>query len=144
MEVQKTIHIGPTFSRECICYKMIRVLVTHFHYLRSVRHFSVVMSLIMAMHPGMGLMGARSTPTIREDMGMCSLATCIHDPGAAHRSMQTRDFWRNSNFLFSWTNLKEARERYPISLADQYALSRRDFPNFDFLPILSCHFDYAH
>ena len=45
-------------------------------FLRSVLHLSVVMSLIMAMVPGMGLMGAKSTPTIKEDIGMCSLATC--------------------------------------------------------------------
>ena len=141
-----------------------------------------------AMQPGIGLIGAKSTPIIRLDIGMCSLATCIHDPGAAHRSMHTRDFWRNSNLRFNWINLKEARDLkfkitytnkcrysrymvltiqlyypspnikiflilicnrkvgieeaivaylYPISLADQYALSRRDFPIFAFFPIVS-------
>ena len=63
-----------------------------------------------AMQPGIGLIGAKSTPIMRLDMGMCSLATCIHDPGAAHKSMHTRDFWRNSNFRFNWISLNEARD----------------------------------
>ena len=45
-----------------------------------------------AIHPGIGFMGTKSTPMIRLDIGICSLATCIHDPGAAHKSIHTRDF----------------------------------------------------
>jgi hypothetical protein len=36
--------------------------------------------------------------------------TCIQEPGAAQRSMQTLLFCRNSHFLFSWISLKEARD----------------------------------
>ena len=42
------------------------------------------------MQPAIGLIGARSTPIIKLDMGICSLATCIQDPGAAHKSIHTR------------------------------------------------------
>ena len=42
------------------------------------------------MHPAIGLIGARSTPIIKLDIGICSLATCIQDPGAAHKSIHTR------------------------------------------------------
>jgi len=82
-------------------------------------------------------MGTKSMPMIRLDIGMCSLATCIHDPGAAQRSMQTLDFCKNSCFLFNCTNLNEARERNPSSLADQYALSRLCFPTFFLTPIFT-------
>ena len=67
---------------------------------------------------------------------MMFILTCIHDPGAAQRSMQTLLFCRNSHFLLSWTSLKLARDLYPISLAAQYALSRRCFPIFCFFGIL--------
>ncbi len=77
-------------------------------FFRSVLHFSVVMSPCKQMHPAMGLMGTRSIPMMSEDTGMCAWATCIQEPGAAHRSMHTRDFCRNSNLRFSWMSLKEA------------------------------------
>lgn len=47
------------------------------------------------------------------ETGICFTATCIHPPGAAHKSTSTRDFWRNSNFRFNWISLNAARERYP-------------------------------
>ncbi len=50
-------------------------------------------------------------PMIKLDMGVYSAATWSHPPGAAHKSTTTCDFWRNSNDLLSWTNLKAARER---------------------------------
>lgn len=44
---------------------------------------------------------------------MFCLATCIHPPGAAHKSIKTRDLCRKLNFRFNWINLKAARDRYP-------------------------------
>ena len=52
--------------------------------------------------------GIQNIPMIREDIGIYSFATCIHPPGAAHKSIHTWDFPRKSNFLFSWINLKAA------------------------------------
>ena len=63
-----------------------------------------------AMHPGIGFIGTKSTPIIKLDIGICSFATCIHEPGAAHKSIHTLDFWRNSYFRFNCTNLNDARD----------------------------------
>ena len=75
------------------------------------RHFCVVMSSMSATHFGMGLIAARSTPMHGLSFGMCCRATCIHEPGAAHRSSTPFDRARNSYFLSSWSSLKAARER---------------------------------
>ena len=56
-----------------------------------------------------------------------STPTCIHDPGAAHRSIHTLLFWRNSHFLLSWTSLKVALDLYPNSLVAPFPVYR-DLP----------------
>jgi hypothetical protein len=92
---------------------------------RVARQESVVISLWKLMHRGMAFIGARSQPTMSEPAGHTSEATCIHDPGAAHRSMTTLDFSRKLYFLLSCMSLKAALARYPFSLARRYHLSRR-------------------
>lgn len=47
------------------------------------------------------------------ETGMFCFATCIHPPGAAHRSTHTRDFCRNSNLRFNCISLKAARDLNP-------------------------------
>jgi len=47
------------------------------------------------------------------ETGMFCFATCIHPPGAAHRSTHTRDFCRNSNLRFNCMSLKAARDLNP-------------------------------
>lgn len=48
------------------------------------------------------------------DTGVFSAQTCNHPPGAAHKSITTREFWRNSYFLFSWISLNADRALYPV------------------------------
>lgn len=69
------------------------------------------MSSTKVVHPRMGLMGARSTPTMSELIGMYFAATCSQPPGAAHRSMHARAPLKKSYLRLSWTSLNEARER---------------------------------
>ena len=73
------------------------------------------MSSVREIQPGMGFIGNRSTPTMMLETGMFCWATCIQPPGAAHKSMHTRDFWRNSNLRFSWISLKAARDLKPYN-----------------------------
>lgn len=65
------------------------------------------------IQPGIGFIGNKSTPTTMLDTGIFCRATCIHPPGAAHKSIHTRDFCKNSNFRFNCINLKAARDLYP-------------------------------
>ena len=91
-----------------------------FQSLRSSRSWSrqryELISSANVMQRGIGLMFTRSTPTIRLFDGMCLLATCSQPPGAAHKSIQHREFSRKWNFLLSCTSLYAARERKPCSL----------------------------
>lgn len=48
---------------------------------------------------------------ISDDSGMYLLATWSQPPGAAHRSISTRDRSRKLNFLFSWISLNAERAR---------------------------------
>jgi hypothetical protein len=96
---------------------------------------SVVISLWKLIHLGIALIGARSQPTMSEPAGHTSEATCIHDPGAAHRSMTTLEFSRKLYFLLSCISLKAALARYPFSLARRYHLSSRPFPCFFWIAI---------
>jgi hypothetical protein len=59
----------------------------------------------------MGLMGARSTPTIVELIGMYFAATWSQPPGAAHRSMHALAPLKKSYLRLSWTSLNAARLR---------------------------------
>ena len=60
---------------------------------------------------GIGLIGARSTATRREEAGMVAAATWVHDPGAAHKSRTTLEDCRKEYFLLRWISLKAARAR---------------------------------
>ena len=81
------------------------------------RHDCVVMSSTKVVHPRMGLIGARSTPTMSDDIGMYFCATWSQPPGAAQRSMHARAPLKKSYLRLSWTSLNDARERKPCSLA---------------------------
>jgi hypothetical protein len=52
-------------------------------------------------------------PITMLETGIFCFATCIHPPGAAHRSTHTRDFCRNSNLRFNCMSLKAARDLNP-------------------------------
>jgi hypothetical protein len=91
----------------------------------------VVISSWKVMTLGIGLMAARSTPMIKLDWGIYFVATwslkgyetvniiafaslrslSYQPPGAAHRSIKTRDFSKKLYFLFNWINLKAERAR---------------------------------
>jgi len=57
-----------------------------------------------------------NVPTITLDTGICWDATCSQPPGAAHRSMHTRDDCRNSYLRFSCSSLKAARDLKPVKI----------------------------
>ena len=70
------------------------------------------------LHPGIGFIGSKSTPIFILLIGIYLSATYnlflfiyYHPPGAAHRSTNTFEFDKKSNFLFNYTNLNAARER---------------------------------
>lgn len=63
------------------------------------------------LHPGIGFIGSKSTPIFILLIGIYLSATYNHPPGAAHRSTNTFEFDKKSNFLFNYTNLNAARER---------------------------------
>jgi hypothetical protein len=91
----------------------------------------VVISSWKVMTLGIGLIAARSTPMIKLDWGMYFVATwslkedetvsgiafaalkalSYQPPGAAHRSIRTRDFSKKLYFLFNWISLKAERAR---------------------------------
>lgn len=55
-------------------------------------------------------------PTTILETGIFCFATCIHPPGAAHKSTKTLDFCRKLNFLFNCINLNAARDLKPEKL----------------------------
>jgi len=59
------------------------------------------------------LINSLGLPITILETGMFCFATCIHPPGAAHRSTHTRDFCRNSNLRFNCISLKAARDLNP-------------------------------
>lgn len=70
------------------------------------RHFSVVMSAIIDLQLGIGMIGTKSTPITRLPTGISFAATCIQPPGAAQRSIRTLDEARKLNRRFNWISLK--------------------------------------
>jgi hypothetical protein len=72
-----------------------------------------VISPIKEEVPGTFLIGSKSTPIIVELTGMHYLATCIHPPGAAHKSTRVVELLRKLYFLFNCINLYAALDRYP-------------------------------
>ena len=75
---------------------------------------SVVISPTIEIVFGISLIGTRSTPITIDFGGIYFLATCIQEPGAAHKSTHNVDFARKSNFVLSCINLYAARARYPV------------------------------
>jgi hypothetical protein len=86
--VMQTIHLSHTglsvrrYPWKFMCFTITRgvcvdttTVLTNTH-LMSALHFSVVMSFWRAIQPGIGLIGAKSMPTTRLDIGMFSLHTC--------------------------------------------------------------------
>jgi len=57
------------------------------------------------------------------DTGICCAATCNQPPGAAHRSIHTRDDWRNSYFRFNCNSLKAARDLKPTEKQTLFNIS---------------------
>ena len=76
------------------------------------RHDVVVMSSTNVFAPRTGLIGTKSTPMMRAEMGRCFAHTCSQPPGAAHRSSTPLASFKKPCFLFNWMSLNAARERY--------------------------------
>lgn len=66
---------------------------------------------------------------MRLEIGMFCDATCNHPPGAAHKSMHTRDRCRNSYFLFNCRSLNADRARKPAKRETWKFRHRTTFPS---------------
>ena len=71
------------------------------------------------------LINSLGLPITILETGMFCFATCIHPPGAAHRSTHTRDFCRNSNLRFNCISLKAARDLNPKIMKSYLTVVKR-------------------